>query len=339
MLQAGHDVRFLAGRTLLGKALNLRRVIVDERPDLVYTALYDSDIAGRIAAIGLSVPVMTNLVNTAYDQARLSDPNVSLLRLKLAQAVDGFTARHFTDHFHAVSQAVKDATVEQLGVAPNRITVVRRGRSAVRLGDRSDDRRHAARESLGLFPDDQVILTVGRQEFQKGHTYLIQAFAKVLEDRPSARLVIAGREGHATPALAAQIEHLGVGMRVSLLGHRDDVADVMAASDLFAFPSLYEGLGGALIEALGIGLPIVASDLPAIREVVREGVNADLAPAGDPVALAAALGGLLNDAERLKRYGEASRAIFETQFRSEISVGQTLDLLDRVARQGARAAG
>jgi glycosyltransferase involved in cell wall biosynthesis len=308
-------------------------VIVDERPDLVYTALYDADIAGRIAAAGLPVPVMTNLVNTAYDKARAGDPNVSPLRLKAAQVLDGFTARHLTDHFHAISQAVKDSTVEQLGVAPNRITVVRRGRDAKRLGDRSEGRRITVRKTLGLLPEHQVILTVGRQEFQKGHTYLIEAFAGVLDENPWARLVIAGREGHATPALAAQVDQLGLGDSVFMLGHRDDVADLMAASDLFVFPSLYEGLGGALIEALGLGLPIVASDVPALREVVREGVNADLVPPGDPKALAIAMGRLLNDRGRLQSYGDASRSIFDAEFRLEVSLGQTLALLDRVARQ------
>lgn len=333
VLQAGHDVRFLSGRTLLAKALALRRVIVDEQPDLVYTTLYDADIAGRLAAAGLPVPVMTNLVNTAYDKARAGDPNVSPLRLKVAQLLDGFTARHLTDHFHAISQAVKDSTVEQLGVAPNRITVVRRGRDANRLGERSEGRRIAVRRELGLLPENQVILTVGRQEFQKGHTHLIEAFARVIDENPLARLVIAGREGHATPALAAQIDQLGLGKCVFMLGHRDDVAHLMAASDMFVFPSLYEGLGGALIEALGLGLPIVASDIPALREVVREGVNADLVPPGDPEALAVAVGALLNDRGRLQRYGVASRLVFDAEFRLEVSLGQTLALLDRVARQ------
>lgn len=323
----------MSGRTLLGKALALRRVIVDERPDLVYTALYDADIAGRLAAAGLPVPVMTNLVNTAYDKARAGDPNVSPMRLKVAQLLDGFTARHFTNHFHAISQAVKDSTVEHLGIAPNRVTVVRRGRDAKRLGDRSDSRRIVVRKALGLLPEHQVILTVGRQEFQKGHTHLIEAFARISDENPLTRLVIAGREGHATQALTAQIDQLGLGKCVFMLGHRDDVADLMAASDLFVFPSLYEGLGGALIEALGLGLPIVASDIPALREVVRQGVNADLVPPGDPKALAVAIERLLNDQGRLQSYGDASRSIFDAEFRLEVSLGQTLALLDRVARQ------
>lgn len=123
---AGYDVRLLSGRGRMAKIRSLRRIIKQERPDLVYTSLFDADLAGRIAAIGVDVPVISNLANTAYDPARLADPNIDARRLKLVQLVDGWTSRHLTDHFHAVSQAVKDSTVATLKVDPRRITVVKR---------------------------------------------------------------------------------------------------------------------------------------------------------------------------------------------------------------------
>lgn len=332
MRELGFDVHLLAGANLLSKTLSLRRLIKREQPDLVYTILFDSDLAGRLASIGLGVPVMTNLANTAYDDARLGDPNVNRARLKIVQWIDGFTARHLTDHFHAISRAVKDSTVAKLGVAPERITVVKRGRDPDRLGERTLARRLAARRALGVADDAEVIVAVGRQEYQKGHRYLLDAFARVVTVRPRARLLIAGREGHATKHLTAQIDRLGLQKTVQLLGHRDDVTDVMAAADLFVFPSLYEGLGGALIEAIGLGLPVVASDLPALREVVREGENADLVPAADPEALAVALVGLLSDRSRLTRYGERSRELFDLEFHADSVLRQLLALFERVAR-------
>ncbi len=328
---AGWDVRLLAGRGLVGKVRALRRLIADERPDLVYTSLFDADIAGRLAAVGRDVPVMSNLANTAYDPARLDDPNVRRGRLRLVQAVDGFTARHFTDHFHAVSNAVKDSTVETMGVAPQRITVVHRGRDAARLGEPGTQRRHRVRQALGVPDDAEVVITVGRQEYQKGQVHLVEAFAAVVQQRPRARLLVVGREGHASADLAAATSRLGLGDVATFLGHRTDVADLLAASDLFAVPSLYEGLGGALIEALALGLPVVASDLPALREVVEPGVNADLVPAGDSSALAGAIITLLGDPERRARYGEASRRRFHDEFRSEAAFARTLELLAEVA--------
>ncbi len=119
--------------------------------------------------------------------------------------------------------------------------------------------------------------------------------------------MVAGREGHASAALGDQIARLGLDDRVRLLGHRSDVAEVLSAADLFVFPSVYEGLGGALIEALALGLPIVASDLPALREVVRPGENADLVSPTDSAALAAAVVALLDDPARRRAYGARSR--------------------------------
>lgn len=139
--QAGLDVRFLEGKGRLSKIRSLRRLIVSEQPNLVYTSLFDADLAGRLATIGLDVPVMVNLANTAYDPARLDDPNVSPRRLRMVKLVDRVLGRYRTDHFHAISHAVKDSTVATLGVRPDRISVVRRGRDPDRIGERHPQRR------------------------------------------------------------------------------------------------------------------------------------------------------------------------------------------------------
>jgi glycosyltransferase involved in cell wall biosynthesis len=328
---AGYDVRLLHGRGRLGKIRALRALIKEEQPDLVYTSLFDADLAGRLATIGIDIPVMSNLANTAYDPARSADPNIDKRRLRVVRWIDGITARHLTDHFHAVSQAVKDSTVEHLGVDADDITVVKRGRDEDRLGRRTSERTAAARAMLGLAPEDEVVVTVGRQEYQKGHRFLIDAFAGVVADRPSARLLIAGRDGHATPELTAQIDELGLAGVVTLLGHRADVPDVLAASDVFVFPSLYEGLGGALIEALALELPVIASDLPALREVVSEGENAVLVPPGVSASLRRAIVELLRDRPRMKKYGARSRELFEAEFRAEDAAERMVAMLASAA--------
>jgi glycosyltransferase involved in cell wall biosynthesis len=329
---AGYQSHTLRAKGRLGQVRALRKLIRSLRPDLVYTSLFEADLVGRLACIGLGVPVMSNLANTAYDPARLADPNVDARRLKIVQVVDGITARHLTDHFHAVSQAVKDSAVATLGLAPDRITVVKRGRDAGLLGSAGPGRRAEVRAALGVAHEAEVVVSVGRQEFQKGHAHLIEAFAGVAAGRPSARLLIAGREGHSTQDLRRRIQDLGLGDVVTLLGHRGDVPDVLAAADLFVFPSLYEGLGGALIEAMALELPVVASDLPALREVVREGENAVLVPAGDAAALEHAIVDLLADPQRRRRFGLRSRQLFEEEFRLDGATRDLLDLLEQIAR-------
>src|SRR5690606_10572466 len=113
---------------------------------------------------------------------------------------------------------------------------------------------------------------------------------------------------------------------VRFLGFRSDVANVLAAADIFVFPSLYEGLGGSLIEAMAMKLPVVASDIPAIREVVEDGRSGYLAPPGNVSALAGAIQALLSDPERVHGFGERAREICEDRFAVERSAGQMVSL-------------
>jgi len=329
--EAGLRVEVLPGRGLPAKVLSLRRLVRNLEPDLIYTSLFNADLVGRIAAIRLGVPVVVNLVNTSYDAARLADPNVKAWRLRFLKSIDGFLARHLTDHFHAISEAVKVSAVESFRVSPERITVVRRGRDLDRIGERTPERRAAMRASLGLDESAEVLVTVGRQEYQKGHVHLIDALPAVIAARPNVHLLLVGREGHFSAAIQERIATLGLDERVTLLGHRGDVTDVMAAADLFVFPSLYEGLGGALIEAIGLGLPAVVSDLPALREVVEAGGSGDVVPPGDSLSLAKAISALLADEPRRDRYSVRAREIFEERFRSEVVVERLADLLASVA--------
>ena len=116
------------------------------------------------------------------------------------------------------------------------------------------------------------------------------------------------------------------------LGHRDDVPDLLAAADLFAFPSLYEGTGGAAIEAMALGLPIVTSDIDAMREVVDDRRNALLVPPHAPGPLADAIAALLDDPARRLAFGASSREIFEARFTLERSTRAMVELYRRLVR-------
>lgn len=309
-------------------------MIRDEKPRLLHTTLFDADIVGRLAAMGTRVPVLTTLANTTYDAARVAgDANLSRGKLNLVRAVDAMTARGLTDHFHAVSEAVKESAVKHLGINPDKVTVVRRGRDPVRLGRRTEDRRRMAREKLGFGPDARLVLTVGRHEYQKGQVYLIEAFAALSARQPTAVLLVAGREGNATATLHRKTQENGVADRVRFLGHRADVGDLMSAADVFAFPSLWEGLGGGLIEALALEVPIVSSDLTATREVVGEdGSSGILVAPGDVNALASAIEALLDDPELRRQAVGRSRKRFETEFLLADRSQDLIELMNRVAR-------
>ena len=318
------------------RMMALRRSLAVSRPDLVHTMLFRADLAGRLAAVGRGVPVLGSLVSTPYDPVRLRDPGVRRWRLARARLADAVTARWLCDHFHAVSHAAKEAAVAALGVAPERVTVIPRGRDPERLGRPSPERRRRARAALGLGEDEEVAVHAGRHEFAKGLPNLIAAVAELAPRRPRLRVWIAGREGALTGELERRIAAAGLGERVRVLGHRDDLPEVLAAADLFVFPSLYEGLPGAVIEAMALGLPVVASDIPPVREVVEPDASALLVPPGDPESLAAAIDAMLTDRARAAAFGRRGREIFEERFTLERSVKGMLELYRQLLGGGLR---
>lgn len=200
----------------------------------------------------------------------------------------------------------------------------------MRLGTPSAERRQRARAALGVDDGAQVVVNVARQEFQKGLVHLLDATG-TLNGRTDLVVIQAGRRGRTTAELERRWSDLRLGDSFRFIGHREDVPDVLAAADVFVFPSLYEGLGGAVIEAMALGLPIVCSDLPALREVVEPNGNAIVVPAGDAGALAGALATLLDDRDRAAAFGVRSRAIFEERFTLDAVVDRMVDLYRQVA--------
>jgi glycosyltransferase involved in cell wall biosynthesis len=218
-----------------------------------------------------------------------------------------------------------------LSLDADRVTVVYRGRDPKRLGKNHPERRESARQTFGVDSDAEVFLAVGRQEFQKGYMFLIAAFAEVAVQRPDSVLMLAGREGNATEALKRDVTARGLADRIRFLGHRDDVTDLIVGADVFVFPSLWEGLGGALVEALGLEVPIVASDLPAIREVVVADVNGVLVPPADSRALGEALVRMIADPDERRRLVSANRSRFESLFSFDSCSDQLIRLIGDVA--------
>lgn len=333
LIAAGYDIRFCT-QTTLPRRVRFIRDVLGERIDVVHTQIFEASLAGRLAATGSGIPVLTSLVNTSYDKERLRDPNVRRWKVAGVRSVDGFTARRLTSHFHAISYAVKDAAVAALHIDPARVTVIERGRDPGHFPVANSERRAGAKAALGIEPETTVLLNVGRQEYQKGQLYLLSAMGMVASADAAPTLLIAGREGNATAELRAREAAVQLGDRVRLLGHRDDVSEVLAAADVFVFPSLFEGIGGAVIEAMASGLPIITFDIPAMREILEHEGNALLVPVGDEEALVTAIERLLADALTRERFGARSREIFEANFTLDSVVARMVALYRNVASEG-----
>lgn len=166
--------------------------------------------------------------------------------------------------------------------------------------------RSAVREALGLTEKQIVLATVGRLHPIKGQTILLDGLALVVQKHPEAVLLVIGG-GKLLRDLVAHCRRLGIAEHVCFLGERDDVSDLVAASDVFVLSSVSEAMPLALLEAMALGRACVATRVGGIPEIVTHGKNGLLAPAKDAQALAAWVTLLLEDAEIRQRLGEAAR--------------------------------
>jgi glycosyltransferase involved in cell wall biosynthesis len=170
-----------------------------------------------------------------------------------------------------------------------------------------DPGRRAVRQQWGIPADAPVLGVLARLSPQKGITFLLAAMPAILAQHPDTFALVVG-EGYLRPELEAQAQALGVAERVLLVGYRQNVVEYLRAFDLFVLPSLFEGMPLSILEAMGAGLPVIATAVDGTPEVVLDGETGLLVPPADPPALAEAVNRLLADRELAARLGQQGRA-------------------------------
>jgi glycosyltransferase involved in cell wall biosynthesis len=169
-----------------------------------------------------------------------------------------------------------------------------------------------------------LVLTVARLDSQKGHRYLLEAICYV----PHANFILAG-EGLERAGLEALANRLGIADRVIFLGHRNDIADLLASCDLFVLPSIYEGLPLSALEAMAAAKPVVATSVGGTPEAVLDGRTGLVVPPRNPAALAGAIQRLLADAPLRQRMG----ALGKLRVQHDFSAAQMVDRVTQTYEQ------
>jgi glycosyltransferase involved in cell wall biosynthesis len=169
------------------------------------------------------------------------------------------------------------------------------------------------RASLGLDPADPLLVTVARLAPQKALGVMLEAVGKL---RPPAHLVVVG-DGPLREELIRAADDMGVAPRVSFLGWRDDVAEFVAAADVFCLSSIWEGVPIAAMEAILLGVPIVSTDVGGMRELVPDEDTGRLVPTGDADALAREIETLLRSERTRKEIAGAARTHLDREFSTE----------------------
>lgn len=270
----------------LAALFELRSLFRRLRPDVLHTHSSKAGILGRLAAALAGVPVV---VHTFHGFG--FHPLQHFLVRGLYVLLEKFCAR-LSDALVFVSRSNMD-TARAAGIGdPARYRLIRSGIKLSRYPARPD--RAALRASLGLSPSDLVVLSIGNAKPQKNPGHFLEAAARLAPRHPSARFVFVGG-GEALGALRAEAAARGLEKVCLFPGWRDDAPELLAAADVFALVSLWEGLPRSLVEAFATGLPAVCYSADGVSDILRDGANGFLVPAGDLDAWCAAMDRLLAD--------------------------------------------
>ena len=293
----------------------LVRLLRRERVDVLHAHKFGSNVWGVLLGTLARVPAIVAHEHTwSYE----GQPLRRFLDRELIARLSGA--------FVAVSQEDRRRMIEIEGVDPADAVFVPNGIDDLPEGDGA-----RVRAELGIEPDAPVIGAVAVLRPQKALGSLVQAAAELRRDHPRLRVLIAG-EGPEREPLEALVAELGLGEAVTLLGQRGDVPDVLAALDVAVVSSDFEGTPLAVLEYMDAGLPVVATRVGGIPDLIVDGRHGLLVEPGDAGALGAAVGELLRDPERARELGRRGRE----RRRAEFSIDHTVRTLERMYLDLAR---
>ncbi|NPV69673.1 MAG: glycosyltransferase [Firmicutes bacterium] len=316
----------------LDPALTFRLLglIRKNRFDIVHT---HASLSARVASRLARGPNIVVTRHTLLPPAIPPRSPLGHVRRAVKCAIVGTTQALLADRFIAVSEAVRHALLAE-GIPEDMIETIHNGVDVAEL-EREAGRGGGLSTIAGMAgpawaPGSPVVGTVGRLSHEKGHEIFVRAAPHVLSAVPSALFVIVGHGGE-RERLEVLARGLGVAGRFVFAGYQDNATSWMSAFDVFVMPSLGEGLGIALLEAMALRKPVVASNTGGIPEVVQDGANGLLVSPGDPLHLAVAVTRLLRDGPLATRIAAAGRESVLERFSAAAMAERTAAVYTRLS--------
>lgn len=293
--------------------LRLRDFLYECQPDIVHTFLLTGSLYGRFAAMMARVPVVIGTEVNVYERKR---PLHALAERWLMRDTDAVVAS---------AESVRDFYIRQVKADPSKVEVIYNAVDWAQL--QATVGPDEFRASVDVPVGAPLLTIIARLTEQKGHRILLDAMAR--PDLAHAHLLVVG-DGPLREALERQVSGLGLSGRVRFVGARRDLGNILGATDVFVMPSFWEGLPLAMVLAMGAGLPVVATRVAGIPEVVQDGVTGLLVPPGDSAELGAALSRVVNDDTTRVLLGQAARAFVRPRFGVDGYVRSVTALYDRL---------
>ncbi|MCX6056663.1 MAG: glycosyltransferase family 4 protein [Chloroflexi bacterium] len=308
---------YQSGLSILAGLFSLWQLIRREKIDVIETFTHDSNMLGLPIAWLARVPVRIATHHGVIE-------GFPLWRERLhAWMVNHNIAQMLV----AVSERMHQIALLE-GVKAERISVIQNGIQPMPF---EGEHRLEVRKDAGIGADDPFLLSVGRLVHVKAHEVLVSAMPAVLKEFPNAKVGICG-DGVLRGDLEAQIKSLGLEGAVKLFGEQNNVAKFLSSADVFILPSRSEGLPIALLEAMSAGLPVIATKLEGVGEVVLEGVHGLFAPVDNPEALAEVILKLLRDQDLREHIGAAAKQHVNESYSLDRMGKQYLNLIFTLLR-------
>jgi glycosyltransferase involved in cell wall biosynthesis len=325
----GVEPRRVSGRGLMNplRLSQLSRLIQTVRPDVVHSHLTYANILGTLAAARTRRPSVASLHNVDINQTRWAWAK---------RRLEGAIVSRWATRIVVVSDAACSTTRKNFGLPAARIVILPNAVDPHSIALPSGFDRTVKRHSLGVRPGERLLCCIARLDRSKGHRYLLQALADLRRRDPGLdiRLVLAGGGPEAT-AVQRVAASLGLADRVDLLGVREDVAEIIAASDVLVLPSLNEGLSQGLLEAMALRTPAVVTRVGGAADLLEGGGLWCVEPAR-PAALADAVYAALVDRDAACAHAKAAHALVEQRFNMPLHLARLQDLYASVAGEGER---
>ena len=300
-----------------GVIAQLRKLVASVRPDVIETHHVKSHFLVRLSGLWKETPWLA--FHHGYTNEDFRSPIYNRLdRWSLRAAARIVTMnRPF------------ERQLGRSGIRGERITVLHNAVRPASDGPVPVDAatRQRRRADLGIAPDERIILCIGRLSKEKGQLDLVAAIDRLRQMRPAepVRLILAG-DGPARPQIVEAIQTMGLGGQVTLAGHIPDIGRYYQAADLVVIPSLSEGSPNVLLEAMAAGIPVVATPVGGIPEIVTHGETALLVPPQNPGAMAEAIDLLLSSPGTALRLAQQARAKVETDYTPEARARSLLEI-------------
>lgn len=307
-ISAGIPVKTIDCKSLLDISglFRLCKLIRGGNQKIVLTYLFHADVFGRLILRFFTKAPIIPFLGTTYNYPRY-------FFARLFERI----SKPLAFHYLANSEAVKDAYIKNLGVEAKKITVIPTGIDIKHFDSVIPDPE--LRKSLGIKPDDFVVICVANLHISKGHRYLLEAFEALSSQHHNIKLLLVG-DGTERKNLEQQISSYQNKQNILFLGRRTDVPQLLKISNVFVLPTLFEGMSNAIMEAMACELPVVTTDIPENKILIKNNESGILVPTRSSQDLSNAISTLIRNTDLSKKLGGSGKEFLEQSISLEISV-------------------